>query len=140
MPDTLTASSPIADLKLGKRITEALTKAKYDTVGKLTAKTRDGIADLRTIGAPDADRIAAALAAHGLTFADPRGTMNICTTCPTCPECGGRRATSARNVVTDVTGRPRHGGWHERRPQQPCLPCDQHHANLVTNAAALIGA
>jgi hypothetical protein len=57
-----------------------------------------------------------------------------------CGACGGRRATAARNVVRDVAGHYRAVAQPGDPRPDPCQACDQHHANLVTNHAAMIGA
>jgi hypothetical protein len=131
---TVTANSPIADLKLSAVLTKNLAGTGYATVAQLVRTSREAVTGLWFTGPTEMAAIDKALASAGLRFAPSGGAINVCKTCPACPVCGSLRATSAVNVVTDsVTGQARHGGF---QPTPPCANCNVHHRALVADRAA----
>lgn len=135
----LTAKSPIATLKLDKRITDELARWSITTIADLTRRSRRDIDLLGGIKPGDTEVIEAKLAKHGLEFTPSGGHSKVCTSCPACPDCGQPRATTARQVVTDgITGLARHGGF--RAAPSTCKPCDEFHRDLVATRAVELAA
>lgn len=125
----------ISTLKLTTQAPKTLAEAGITTVGQLLDREREDIAKLSGMGASRLADIDRALDERGLSFGKPLFNPSIylvCTGCPTCQYCGMPRATGARQVVTDYRGRYK----HTNAAGDPCDSCDQHHRDLVADAAA----
>ena len=127
--------TPISELGLTTQAPKTLAEAGITTVGQLLDAKPQTIADLRGMGASRLADIERALGEHGLRLGKPLVNLGVyatCQACPTCPDCGMPRATEARQVVADYRGRYK----HTNAQGDPCDSCDQHHRDLVADAAA----